>query len=45
MAAIAVSPALPDATRFAVREVGSLAMARVCIQTNRRFWLERGDTG
>jgi monoamine oxidase len=45
MAAIDVSPALPEATRVAFTEVGTLPMARVHLQTNRRFWLERGDTG
>ncbi|MGE3885845.1 MAG: flavin monoamine oxidase family protein [Vicinamibacterales bacterium] len=45
MAAIDVSPALPEATRRALAEVGTLPMARVHLQTNRRFWLERGDTG
>lgn len=45
MAGIDVSPALPEATRRAFAEVGTLPMARVHLQTNRRFWLERGDTG
>lgn len=29
----------------ALHEVGSLPMARVHLQTSRRFWLERGHTG
>jgi monoamine oxidase len=42
---IEVSPALPEAKRTALQELGSLPMARVHLQTQRRFWLERGDTG
>ena len=45
MAAVRVSPALPPATRSAFAELGSLPMARVHIQTDRRFWLDRGETG
>jgi monoamine oxidase len=45
MKGIDVQPALPHATRTAFGELGALAMARVFIQTNRRFWLDRGDTG
>jgi monoamine oxidase len=42
---VEISPALPPLKRTALRDVGSLAMARVHLQSRRRFWLERGDTG
>ena len=42
---VEVSPGLPSLKRTALREVGSLAMARVYLQARRRFWLERGETG
>jgi monoamine oxidase len=45
LAGIDVSPAFPHAIRVALSELGSLPMARVYIQTNRRFWLDRGETG
>ena len=45
LATIDVSPAFPPATQTALRELGALPMARVYIQTNRRFWLDRGETG
>lgn len=38
-------PDLPTAKRTALMELGSLPMARVFLQTRKRFWLERGDTG
>lgn len=45
MGAIEASPALPAAKAAALGELGSLAMARVHLQTRRRFWLDRGETG
>lgn len=45
MQTIEVAPELPSAKRTALRELGSLAMARVHLQTRKRFWLERGETG
>jgi monoamine oxidase len=42
---VEVRPALSPAKRAAVDAVGSLPMARVYLQSRRRFWLERGDTG
>jgi monoamine oxidase len=42
---IEIAPELPLAKRTALQELGSLAMARVHLQTRRRFWLERGETG
>jgi monoamine oxidase len=42
---IEVSPELRPLKRAAFRELGSLAMARVYLQSRRRFWLERGDSG
>lgn len=45
MKSVEIRPALPDVKRTAVHELGSLPMARVHLQTARRFWLERGETG
>jgi monoamine oxidase len=42
---IEVTPPLPAAKRLALTELGSLPMARVFLQTTRRFWLDRGETG
>ena len=42
---VEVAPALSAARRAALTELGSLPMARVFLQTARRFWLERGETG
>ena len=42
---IEVAPELPAAKRAALTELGSLPMARVFLQTKRRFWLDRGETG
>jgi monoamine oxidase len=42
---IEIRPALPPAKQAALDELGSLAMARVYLQTDRRFWTERGETG
>jgi monoamine oxidase len=45
MQRVEVSPELSSAKRAALTELGSLPMARVHLQTTRRFWLERGETG
>jgi monoamine oxidase len=45
MRAVEVSPELPAAKRAALQDLGSLPMARVHLQTRRRFWLERGESG
>jgi monoamine oxidase len=45
MRRVEVAPALSTIKRAAIDEVGSLAMARVFLQSRRRFWLERGETG
>jgi len=45
MKSVEIGPALPEPKRAALHELGSLPMARVHLQTTRRFWLERGDTG
>lgn len=45
MRTVEIRPALPAAKAAALRDLGSLAMARVHLQTRRRFWLERGETG
>ena len=45
MGSVEIRPELPHAKRTALQELGSLAMARVHLQTARRFWLERGETG
>jgi monoamine oxidase len=42
---IEIRPALPPAKQTALDRLGSLAMARVYLQTARRFWTERGETG
>jgi monoamine oxidase len=42
---VEVTPALSPAKRDAIARVGGLPMARVFLQTRRRFWLERGDSG
>ena len=48
-AAVATSidfvPPLPATKRTALTELGSLPMVRVFLQTARRFWIDRGDTG
>ena len=40
-----IAPALSSAKQSAVTQVGSLAMARVFLQSRERFWLSRGETG
>jgi monoamine oxidase len=45
MRAVEVSPELPAVKHAALRDLGSLPMARVHLQTRRRFWLERSETG
>jgi monoamine oxidase len=42
---IEVTPALPALQRAAINEVAYLPMARVFLQSRRRFWLERGENG
>jgi monoamine oxidase len=42
---VEIAPGLPPAKRTALREAGSLPMARVYLQARRRFWLERGESG
>lgn len=42
---IEISPALPAAQRAAIDEVAYLPMARVFLQSRKRFWLERGENG
>jgi monoamine oxidase len=39
------APALPESKRAAIEQVGGLPMSRVFLQTRRRFWLERGESG
>lgn len=39
------TPALSARKRAAIEQVGGLPMARVFLQTRRRFWLERGESG
>jgi monoamine oxidase len=45
MRRIEIAPALSTAKQSAVDQVGSLAMARVFLQSRQRFWLTRGETG
>ena len=42
---VEIVPALSPSKRGAIDQVGGLAMARVFLQTRRRFWLERGESG
>lgn len=42
---IAIAPALPSAIQAAIDEVDYLPMARVFLQSRRRFWRERGESG
>jgi len=42
---IEFAPALPSIKRAAFDQLGSLPMARVFLQSRRRFWLERGESG
>jgi monoamine oxidase len=42
---VEIVPSLPASKRAAIDQVGGLAMARVFLQTRRRFWLERGESG
>jgi monoamine oxidase len=42
---VEVVPALSPAKRAAIDQLGSLPMARVFLQSRRRFWLERGESG
>ena len=45
MSRVDVRPALPALKREALTNLGSLPMARVHLQSARRFWIDRGDTG
>ena len=42
---VEIAPALSTAKGVAIREVGSLNMARVHLQSRTRFWLERNESG
>lgn len=42
---IEIAPSLPSAKRAAIDRVDFMPMARVFLQSRRRFWLDRGDTG
>lgn len=42
---VETSPSWSSAKRIAIDEVDLMPMARVFLQSRRRFWLERGDTG
>jgi monoamine oxidase len=42
---VEIVPALSPAKRAAIDQVGGLAMARVFLQTRRRFWRDRGENG
>ena len=45
MRRIEIAPALSPSKRAAIDEVDNMAMARVYLQSRRRFWLERGESG
>jgi monoamine oxidase len=45
MRRIEIAPALSPLKRAAIDEVDNIAMARVYLQSRRRFWLERGESG
>ena len=40
-----VAPSFSSSKQAAITQVGSLAMARVFLQSRQRFWLARGETG
>jgi monoamine oxidase len=42
---IEIAPAWSPLKRAAIDEVDNMAMARVYLQSRRRFWLERGESG
>jgi monoamine oxidase len=42
---VEISPALSPVKRAAIQQIDGLPMARVFLQSRRRFWLERGDSG
>jgi len=42
---VEIAPALSPSKRAAIDEVDNMAMARVYLQSRRRFWLERGESG
>jgi monoamine oxidase len=45
MRGVEMSPPLSAKKRTAIDQVGALPMARVFLQSRRRFWLERGESG
>lgn len=42
---VEMAPALPAATRTAIDRLDNMPMARVFLQSRRRFWLDRGESG
>lgn len=42
---VEISPALSEEKRRAIDEIDYMAMARVFLQSRKRFWRERGETG
>jgi monoamine oxidase len=42
---VEIAPALSSAKRAAIDQVDYMPMARVFLQSRRRFWLERGENG
>jgi monoamine oxidase len=45
MRRVEIWPALSPVKRTAIQEVGFMPMARVFLQSRRRFWLDRGESG
>jgi monoamine oxidase len=45
MRRVEIAPRLSAIKRAAIQEIDGLAMARVFLQSRRRFWLERGESG
>ena len=42
---VEISPSLSAIKRAAIQQIDGMPMARVFLQSRRRFWLERGDSG
>ena len=42
---VEVAPALSSIKRAAIQQIDGMPMARVFLQSRRRFWLERGESG
>jgi monoamine oxidase len=42
---VEISPSLSSIKRAAIQQIDGMPMARVFLQSRRRFWLERGDSG